>query len=736
MYEYLKDKEFLLKLDRLKIRKEYIKITVLSFDEKPIKEIQGIATDGTVNVDGASAMRRTCSLTILADNTNNDLMDIDNLISINKKIKIEKGIENLLTDYSKYGKIIWFKMGTYIISNASISYSTSGCTISLNGKDKMAMLDGSVGGTLPAIVDFAKSEVADNTGTLTDKLYYPTIFNIIYEAVNHYGGENPAKIYINDVPLTAKMKIKYTGATPIDFSNGYDKCIIRDSGDDAISENYPNRYTTGEYIGYYSTDFTYPGAATATELTLNAGDTVVTLLDKIKNTLGNYEYFYDLDGNFIFQEIKNYLNNSYTPITEFNNKYYYRAFTDNKYVYSFNDDDILTSIAVSPQMDKIKNEFGVWATVNGNTQPNIFYHLVIDSKPTFSLENDWKPLMDSFLTYFKSLEITDSNKTNITTLLQEYSNLYNITELPDWREWLYQKNFYNSLQGLDTDYYWPELSAFWRNVYNLNNENYINGWNPIVFNNPAALTYWLDFIDTNDNLMNYSVDKIGRRSLIKKEDNIGSIFDKDCPDVILINESNYTKEFSNCIFTNVADITMEIPIIPYDTSKTLSYDIKYNGEVIYEGIDYLSNKKIDIKLDDVNGLNIIIIKYYLNKESANISRQIIYYYNKNDANLKKYDLQGQKYCIFPSSYSDYFTEAPNLSTAYEVVREYLYQYLCYNIGINLNCITINYLEPNSLIYINNKKTKVNGNFIIKNFSIPLSMNGTMSINATEALTRI
>ena len=35
-----------------------------------------------------------------------------------------------------------------------------------------------------------------------------------------------------------------------------------------------------------------------------------TILDKIKNLLGNFEYYYDLDGNFIFQEVKNYLNNT------------------------------------------------------------------------------------------------------------------------------------------------------------------------------------------------------------------------------------------------------------------------------------------------------------------------------------------------------------------------------------------------------------------------------------------
>jgi hypothetical protein len=36
-------------------------------------------------------------------------------------------------------------------------------------------------------------------------------------------------------------------------------------------------------------------------LIANAGETVVSILDKIKNILGNYEYFYDINGNFVFQ---------------------------------------------------------------------------------------------------------------------------------------------------------------------------------------------------------------------------------------------------------------------------------------------------------------------------------------------------------------------------------------------------------------------------------------------------
>jgi hypothetical protein len=69
----------------------------------------------------------------------------------------------------------------------------------------------------------------------------------------------------------------------------------------------------------------------------NAGETVVNILDKIKNVLGNYEYFYDVNGNFIFQEIKNYLNTSYSTflINEINENNYLADYSGGKSVYTF-----------------------------------------------------------------------------------------------------------------------------------------------------------------------------------------------------------------------------------------------------------------------------------------------------------------------------------------------------------------------------------------------------------------
>ena len=61
------DKDFLLELDKAQNKIIYARITALTFDEKPIETIEGRITQGSVNVDGASAVRRTCSLTMIAE---------------------------------------------------------------------------------------------------------------------------------------------------------------------------------------------------------------------------------------------------------------------------------------------------------------------------------------------------------------------------------------------------------------------------------------------------------------------------------------------------------------------------------------------------------------------------------------------------------------------------------------------------------------------------------------------
>lgn len=148
----------------------------------------------------------------------------------------------------------------------------------------------------------------------------------------------------------------------------------------AVSADSYKTYTYGQDVGFIYSDFTYPS-----ELIANAGDSVCTILDKIKNTLGNYEYFYDLDGNFVFQEIKNYLNTTQTTVmlNELKNEDYILDLSRGKSVYDFSDSKLITNFSNSPQYNRIKNDFVVWGlrkNADGITR-NIRYHLAIDKKP-------------------------------------------------------------------------------------------------------------------------------------------------------------------------------------------------------------------------------------------------------------------------------------------------------------------------------------------------------------------
>ena len=121
----LYDKEFLRKLDENRTRTIYARIVALTLDETPIEAIEGRVTQGSVNIDGDSAVRRTCSLTIAAQDFDYNAF----LWGLNTKFKLEVGVENIVDP--SYPDIIWFKQGTYFISSFSTSHSANNLNIAI-----------------------------------------------------------------------------------------------------------------------------------------------------------------------------------------------------------------------------------------------------------------------------------------------------------------------------------------------------------------------------------------------------------------------------------------------------------------------------------------------------------------------------------------------------------------------------------------------------------------------------
>ena len=86
------DTNFLKELDQWPQREVFAKIISLSWDEKPREEIEGYITGGSISVNGASAMRRTCNLTMVTDTT-----EINALYwALESKFEVYIGLKNLI----------------------------------------------------------------------------------------------------------------------------------------------------------------------------------------------------------------------------------------------------------------------------------------------------------------------------------------------------------------------------------------------------------------------------------------------------------------------------------------------------------------------------------------------------------------------------------------------------------------------------------------------------------------
>ena len=401
-YAYSNDKEFLSKIDALRIKEQWVKITLLEYDsEIPLKSIEGEITSGSLTKTGDSAVRRTCSLTCAVDAFKYKVDDIKASYSISKKIYLELGITNDTSDYPDE-KIIWFPQGVFFITSFAITASAMGAaSISLQFKDKMAQLDGTVGGVLPATVRFDTITTIVDGVPHTDKAL---VYDIIMETVNHFGGESLSNIIIDDIPTKAKRIIRWLGTEPIwiypiigkNNEISYNICFASDLDEKQTAHtpiNYNGQiisakeYKVNQDIGYMYEDFVYDD-----ELTFNAGAKVTDVLDKIKQWLGNYEYFYDEYGQFHFQEIKNYLNNRessdiWNKIVRTDDSDYLYESTRGGVTYTFDDNINLISITNTPVYENIKNDFIVEGTVTKDgSKRTCRYHLVIDDKPTITTE--------------------------------------------------------------------------------------------------------------------------------------------------------------------------------------------------------------------------------------------------------------------------------------------------------------------------------------------------------------
>ena len=377
----LKDSEFLKQLHLNRTRYTLARIISLDENDIPVETIEGRVTGGSANVDGASAVRRTCSLTLVADP---NLRITDFYWALKSKFKLEIGLKNTINP--NYPDIIWFKQGIFLISSFNKQLTTNNLTISIQGKDKMARLNGEMGGAIPAQTRFDAMDEIDVYGNITE-VKIP-IKQIITSALILQGYENPHNIFINDLDeygyelwdYRAKNSKGESFPMYYFYSDKETVANITTNGDmeiggtalrnipeqslynriDGFDESIPYgddgyriaKIQYGDTAGYHRTELIYPS-----ELTLAPGEPITALLDKIKNLLGAFEYFYDVDGHFIFQKKKTYTEGLFSPLREDGSAEPAAALSE--YIYKFEDAELITNLSVNPQINNIKNDFSI-----------------------------------------------------------------------------------------------------------------------------------------------------------------------------------------------------------------------------------------------------------------------------------------------------------------------------------------------------------------------------------------
>ena len=809
------DKRFLQQLMENKMRTLYARIISLNFDEQPMEQIEGRVTSGSVNIDGNSAVRRTCSLSLISETPLTDYF-----WTLNTKFKLAIGVENNID--SKYPNIIWFEQGMYLITSFSSNLSANAYTVSISGKDKMCLLNGEVGGQFPFSVDFGVLEQGVGKDEQGNEIYTKIryhIKDIIREAVHTYGNEPFHNIIINDVEEHGLELEEYRYDTPLyiwrektdsNYQQGtlypataqvmwngrsytldkleslgfqFDPLVeiqaqIGDTVTFPESEKpdaqcYIAKIDYGEIAGFKEIDLVYPD-----DLIMQPGENVTGLLDKIKKFLGEYEYFYNLDGQFVFQAKKIYLNTPWNPINN-EGEIDFSLQKDDQYSYVFNSTDKFTSISHTPNITNLKNDFVVWGK-NRNDSPihmrysihkkpfiytsiavadeelinyNKKYNLNISGQVSKTYILDYTRIGDKVYRFsnnnldFKCNTTTELNGTDLQISFRgDYVYRLNGDEMiidledeiavSDWREIIYQMSQdYKKYNHLD-DF---EVKVIEANQHN--KEKYF----PDVDNN---ISLYCDYFTGKTGYEQYYIDMDGFWREIYNPNNgpdyddfvaprndeiqkiIDSTEDKDKERVYtLINEvENYNKD-GIIYYTFDENLKTFVPDKFYGWTR----DLIDSPENLFFWIDFLdlqgelekfSVPSIGMRTKTVNDDKVKAIYYQEIPE-------IMFY----DADMQDEILPEQKsaYRYFQvPNFAEMFSKSTSRKTAKEEIDNLLYNHAYCAESISLTSVPIYYLEPNTRIFVNANNESITGDYIVNRITIPLQYNGTMNISANKA----
>ena len=534
----------------------------------------------------------------------------------------------------------------------------------------------------------------------------------------------------------------------------FDTLVTEFTGDSPKEISIGNKTYTiakieyGDDVGYRITELTYNG-----DLISSIGETLTSVLDKIKQMLGNFEYFYDIDGRFIFQAKKNYVNTAWSQLTNSGDEKYvtYANDIENKRIsFNFEGNYLISALSNTPVLSNVRNDYSVWGKRKGISGAEIPIHAryAIDKKPVRykalsgivyvsaaagqedrengDFEVDWRELI-----YQMAYDYFQGAGCSADLPLFDLSGNVVLTD-PD--HFLYEvgrrnpKYYPTGITGYEQ--YYTDMEGFWRQLYNpqyvpqlvytpgeyqettiLDNGTYVKTkkWIDRKLSDVQVDYFFSPNIYTNENI-NSQIDEIGDNEELLKIYNKYKVDDFQKYWNIAVFEAPETLNFW-IEFLDESDELQQfsIPVIGH-RSKTVNEDKA--SAIIFREVPDL----------------IIVDKDKQILENEELSEELI-------AELRL-EQSGYTFINIPQGYGQFFTISYRAKSVKNAVDELLYQYSYCVENISITALPIYTLQPNTRIYVCDSETKINGEYIVSKFTIPLTYNGTMSITAIKAPERL
>ena len=815
----LQDKEFLKELDQYRNKVIYAKVTSLTWEEDPIEFIEGQVASGSISIDGSSACRRTCSLSMSVnprsmsdlkyydkvDNgydprkwrsaeyapTNQSFSRLD--WSLDTKFALAIGLKNEINP--DYDDIIWFPQGVYVITQFSQTLNAQGYTVSISGKDKICLLDGTVGGNVFATHDFGKLYVWDRERNV-EKIEDIPIYQIVREMIHTYAKEPYHNIIINDLDDVSveliQLKAKNTTIYIYeiyeneDYTGSYttQMLLVKDDNKTSLANRFDAAWessdvegvfltvggeyyklllkgTYGDTIGYRATDLIYAG-----DLIANVGETIVSVLDKIKKMLGEFEYFYDLDGHFVFQRKKIYHNINFTNEVVIDQEHFHMPPSSvSQYSYEFTGTNLISSFQNSPKITNLKNDYSIWGErTSGDTKAKIHLRWAIDEKPSifeapgYYEERDGEIIEYAATTYVAGESFTTKEGNEI---------------ILDWRDLLYEMAYLDSKKDysiqhlrelIDATSDLDQIQAYEKQIFDLDNLR-MNRWSPYFAD---ILEFWPDI--RNIHMQAPSIENY--KTNVTKTSTIAIPMTGNFTDrwQTIQNDTNLTEseraeklvelygEFANIIGLK-ADINL---LIGYNFTKywsdyedwlerkenqffcssinagidamgQLEYIINQPENLLF-WIDFFNNEELLLpyRVGKIGrrpkAVNDTMVKAIFYKEIPNVM-----FVNPDD---ESEDLANDTQLNYvrmniPEYLDGYLTISTRGKSAKEALDDLLYENTFFQDQITIQAVPIYYLEPNTRIRVYDALSGIDGDYFVTKISYQMNADGLMSITATK-----